>query len=240
MAIPTNKNWAVDFIGKIPVEYTYLEYSGSFENLEIANKLVNAVIQANTPLVDKVIRGDFGREYVALQKKFDQVTGFEAYRASLYSEPEIRDTYLARAVLQYYPANKKNGFSIVTAFPTNSDLYGPVGAEFRENPDGDTLAPEAFRSFATNLDMEFYLTEDLAGARDIHLMIGEVLANRSEARNAALKDYLEILLTEGASDQDLMALWRSAGTMYRFSPGTHRFFYSNAQIIIHLNQNLPK
>lgn len=239
MVRAANKTWAVDFIGDVPLEYIYLEYSGSFENIEIANTLVNAAIQANIPLVDKVIRGEFGREYVALQRKFDQVTGFEAYRASLFTEPEIRDTYLARVVLQHNPANKKNGFSVITAFPTNADLYGPVAVAFREDLDRPTPAPETFRSFAINLDMEFYLTEDRAGGRDVRLMIGEVLANRSDARNATLKGFLKYLLTAGASDQELMALWRSAGTMYRFSPGTHRFIYTDALILIDVNENLP-
>ncbi len=87
---------------------------GSFSSLEAATKLVNSTIAENSERVQDVASGNKPLDIV--EKRFDSITGYEAYLPSRNSEPYSRDTYAVRLFI-LRDRQSQTGYRVQSAIP---------------------------------------------------------------------------------------------------------------------------
>ncbi|MGC2781540.1 MAG: RNase A-like domain-containing protein [Bradyrhizobium sp.] len=98
------------------VYYEYQDAEGSFTSRESANEFVNRVLEDNKATVDLVASGR--KDGATLERRFGYVTGKEAFRPSVDSEPYVRNTYAVRVRIQH-DLRSERGYRVLTAFPIN-------------------------------------------------------------------------------------------------------------------------
>ena len=89
---------------------------GSFLSEGDANYFVNETLSANRHLVDEVASG--ARQYASLNRRFGSVTGKEAFRVDVKSDPVMRPTYAVRVIIEH-DIKSPAKFRVKTAFPRN-------------------------------------------------------------------------------------------------------------------------
>jgi hypothetical protein len=90
---------------------------GTFPSPGSANRLINAVIDRNAAAIFEWANGR-GRKTKRFTSRFGSATGREAFRRNYRQKPRIRITYSAAVVLRR-DDDRRNGFTVLTAFPFN-------------------------------------------------------------------------------------------------------------------------
>ena len=125
-----DQNRKIKQVGPFSERYDFEEAVGTFENVARASELINTVLQNNKEFVDAVASGAMGTDGRAVQMRFGRITGLEAYRTHFSANVSFRYAYSVRVVIRYAP-DRKRGYNVLTAFPTNGSLKGrpfmPIG-----------------------------------------------------------------------------------------------------------------
>lgn len=87
---------------------------GSFTDLEVANRFVNATLLRNRLKIDRIVEGKASR--AALDALFGWETGKEAFAPDGRTDPQIRQTYGVRVVIVADDRTPK-GFRSIPRFP---------------------------------------------------------------------------------------------------------------------------
>lgn len=89
---------------------------GSFASLEVANDLVNRVLESYASTVDLVAAGALDEAWLPM--RFGYPTGREGFRPDAYAEPYARTTYDVGVFIEHDPRAER-GYTVVTAYPRN-------------------------------------------------------------------------------------------------------------------------
>ena len=85
--------------------------------------------------------------------------------------------------------------------------------------------PEEFMSFS----LAFYFGSSDDYATWDERIEDSIDASLTKEEQVGVKRFLDLILADGYSDQDLELIWRKTSPTYNFSAGGHRVFFTLAQ-----------